>query len=78
MSRLKVVLNSEGVRALLRSREMMDVCASYANAAAGRLGEGYAVSTYTGKNRVNASIYTETIEAARENLESNTILKALR
>lgn len=78
MSKVEIVLNSEGVRALLRSDEMKIECEKRANEAAGRLGEGYEVTTHTGKNRVNASIIAESYEAKKDNMENNTILKALR
>ena len=77
MSNIKIELNSNGVKELLRSSEMMSVCEQYANRALGKLGEGYVVTTMTGKNRVNASIYAESHEAKKENSENNTILKAL-
>lgn len=78
MSNLKIVLNRAGVRALLRSEEMMQVCKNHANSALERLGPGYEVTTLTGKNRVNAEISAKTHKARKENLENNTILKALR
>ena len=78
MSSVRIELNSDGVRALLRSGEMMAECEKRANEAVGRVGAGYTVSTHTGKNRVNASIEAETYEAKRDNMENNTILKALR
>lgn len=77
MAKLKFELNKGGVRNLLRSKEMMDICSEYANNALGRLGDGYEVSTYSGKNRVNAEVYAETYAAKKENLKSNTILKAV-
>ncbi len=77
MANFKFVLNREGVRDLLRSKEMMDICSDYANSALGRLGSGYEVTTHTGANRVNAQVAAETFAAKRENLKSNTILKAV-
>lgn len=78
MAKTKVVLNRSGVRELLRSDEMKAICEEHANRALGQLGDGYAVTSMTGKTRVNASIYAESAEAKRENMENNTILKALR
>lgn len=77
MANFKFVLNREGVRDLLRSKEMMDICSDYANSALGRLGSGYEVTTHKGANRVNAQVAAETFAAKRENLKSNTILKAV-
>lgn len=78
MGEVKVELNREGVRALLRSPEMLAVCKGHADAARARLGAGYEVTTHTGKNRVNAQIAAKTSAARRKNAEDNTILKALR
>ena len=77
MSKVKIELNSNGVKELLKSSEMMAICEQHANRALSRLGEGYIVTTMTGKTRVNASIYAESYQAKKENSENNTILKAL-
>lgn len=78
MAKAKVVLNKNGVRELLQSDEMKAICEEHANRIVGRLGDGYTVSSMTGKTRVNASVYAESSAAKRENMENNTILKALR
>ena len=77
-NKVKVELNSDGVRELLQSAEMAAICREQAQAIANRAGDGYSVSTYTGATRVNASVITETIEAMRDNLKNNTLLKAVR
>ena len=71
-------LNSQGVRELLRSPEMMGICKEYADKAQSKLGDGYEVTTHTGKTRVNAQIKAETYKARKDNAKNNTILKALR
>ena len=71
-------LNSKGVRELLQSQEMMGICKQYASKAQSKLGEGYEVTTHTGKTRVNAQIKAETYKARKDNAENNSILKALR
>ncbi len=78
MGNVKIVLNGEGIRSMLRSDEMMRVCEEQAQKAVKKLGPGYEVSTHVGKTRVNASIAAVTSEAIQENYENNTILKALR
>lgn len=78
MSKVKVVLNREGVKNLLQSQEMQNYLANEANKVRNRLGEGYAQDSYVGKNRANAMVWAETYQAKKENLESNTILKALK
>ena len=74
----RIELNSEGVKSLLRSPEMMNVCKEYADNAQARLGDGYEVTTYTGKTRVNAQIAAETYAARKDNAKNNTIFKAVR
>ena len=76
-NKVKFELNRSGVRELLRSKEMLDICSEYANSALGKLGDGYEVSTHTGPNRVNAQIAAESFAAKRENLKSNSIIKAV-
>ena len=78
MAKVRIELNSDGIRELLRSGKMKAECEKRANEAVNKLGEGYTVTTHTGKNRVNASIIAETYQAKKDNLENNTILKALR
>lgn len=77
MAKVKFELNRAGVRELLRSKEMMDICSEYANNAVGRLGNGYEVTTHTGVNRVNAEVSAETFAAKRDNLKNNSIIKAV-
>ena len=74
----KIELNRQGVRELLQSAEMMDVCKEYAYRAKAKLGDGYEVSYQKGKNRVNASIAAVSRKAKRENLVKNTVLKAVK
>ena len=78
MAKFKFELNRDGVRQPMQSSEMMSVCESYARRAQGSLGDGYEVTTMTGKTRVNAQIAAVTYQAKKENSENNTILKSLR
>ena len=71
-------LNSQGVMELLKSQEMMCICKEYASKAQSKLGDGYEVTTHTGKTRVNAQIKAETYKARKDNAKNNSILKALR
>lgn len=73
---VKVVLNSAGVRELLKSNWIMGVCQEQADAMKARAGSGYATSQYTGANRVNVSVYPRTQAAYRKNMKENTLLKA--
>lgn len=78
MGKLKVALNAAGVRELLKSSEMQDICREHATAARSRCGDGYETDVFVGKNRVNAMVWAESVRAKRENAKHNTLLKALR
>lgn len=76
MSKVKFKLNRAGVRELMQSPEARSVVESYAHQIQGRAGNGYEVSTYVGKTRVNASVFAATPEALQDNYDNNTLLKA--
>lgn len=75
---LKVVLNSRGVREMLKSDEMLQICKDHAYAACSRLGEGHEVTYRKGKKRANAEVAAVSQRAKKENLRKNTIMKAVR
>lgn len=76
MSDFKFVLDRAGVRELMQSQEMQDVLVEYASQVADRAGDGYSV--YVGITRANVSVRTETEEAMADNLDHNTLEKAIR
>lgn len=79
MSKVKFKLNYKGVRELLLSPEMLNVVKKHADGIQQRAGDGYEVSAYaSGKTRVNASVRAITDKAIKDNLENNTLLKAMR
>lgn len=78
MSKIKFELNKAGVRDLMLSDEMLAVCDSYASKALASLGEGYEKNDYHGKTRVNVEVCAVSYQAKKENLENNTILKAVQ
>lgn len=79
MSSVKFKLKRSGVRELLRSQNAAAACAKFAGEVRERCGDGYEVTAYVGgKTRSNASIMAVTVEARRENMENNTLEKALR
>ena len=77
MAKIRIELNREGVRELLQSQAIMNVCEGYAKRARAQLKDGYQVTTMVGKNRVNAEIAAVAPSARRDNSENNSILKAL-
>lgn len=78
MSKFKFELNKKGVRELMQSEEMQAILKGKADNALNSLGEGYKSDTYVGKNRANAMVYADTYQAKKDNLENNSILKAVR
>lgn len=77
MSNIRVELNHDGIRAFLRSAETGKLVSSYAERAAERLGEGYKSDEKLMSTRAIASVYTDTDEARRANLQDNSLLKAV-
>ena len=77
MSKVKIELNRAGIGALLKSEEVRNCVKGIADQKAAQCGTGYASDSYVAGTRVIASVYTETAEAAKDNLENNTLLKAV-
>lgn len=72
-----VEINGAGLRSLMHSTEMAAICKEQADKICGRCGEGYATDTYHAQTRVIASVYTDDFKAMKDNLENNTMLKAM-
>ena len=77
MSKVEIVLNSAGIREMLQSAEMQALLGEKATEIAGRCGEGYASDTYMTPGRAIASVFAESKEAIKDNLDNNTILRTL-
>ena len=78
MSKVRIELNSAGIRELLRSTEMQELLEEKAEEIAGRCGEGYASDRYLTGGRAVASAFTESREAYQDNLDNNTLLRSLQ
>lgn len=76
MAKMKFELNHAGVAQLMQSPEMRSIIEAEASGIQGRAGEGYDVRY--GRDRVTAFVETGTAEAAQDNLDNNTLLKAVR
>lgn len=76
--KVRIKLNRKGVKELLKSEEMQAICKEHAQAALSRLGDGYEVTSRVGKTRCNSEVAAVTRKAKKENMEKNTILKALK
>lgn len=75
MAKVVVKLNSQGVRELLHAAG--EPCLKLAKEAAEKCGEGYTAEKRTYPERTGAVVKAATYEAARDNLQNNTILKAV-
>lgn len=74
MSKVRIELNSPGIRALLRSPEMQAVLKDRADAVKDRCGEGY--EAYVAPTRAVAVVETASRAAYDDNAARNTLLKA--
>ena len=77
MDKVKIKLNSSGIRQLLKSEEMGQMLKQQAEQVRARCGSGYSTDLYQASSRVIAGIFAETAEAAKQNSRENTLLKAL-
>lgn len=78
MSKKIFKLNRNGVRELMKSDGMQAKLKDKATAIANRCGVGYESDIHVGKNRANAMVYADLYQAKKDNMENNTILKAVR
>lgn len=77
MDKVKIELNSSGIRQLLKSEEMGQMLKQQAEQVRVRCGSGYSTDLYQASSRVIAGVFAETAEAAKQNSRENTLLKAL-
>lgn len=71
-------LNRAGVRQLMQSAEMQSVLRDKASQIQNRCGDGYEHDIMVGRNRANAMVSASTYAAKRDNMDNNTLLKAVR
>ena len=71
-------LDYKGVGELLKSEAMQTILNEYATNIKNRCGDGYEQDIYVGKNRANAMVSATTYQAKKDNLDNNTLLKAVK
>ena len=69
MAKNELVLNDEGIQALLKSKEIQDVLLGEAKKLSNRAGYGDSVDTYVGKTRANASVRSFNNSSKNKNLK---------
>lgn len=67
----------DNVVELLTSQEMQAILAGYGKAVQTRAGSGYVGEAKVYKKRAAYNVSAETVRAKRDNLNNNTLLKAL-
>ena len=79
MNKVEIQLNTEGVNELLRRPDTVQMISEFGNEMADQLGEGYQCRTGFGAKdgRVHVWVMAASDKAKQENLENNTILKAM-
>lgn len=79
MNKVEIVLNTEGVNELLRRADTVQMIKEFGDEMAEKLGDGYQNRTGFGAmdGRAHAWVMAVSNKAKKENLENNTILKAM-
>ena len=74
----RVELDYNGIGQLMRSEGMADAVSRKADEITARAGSDYAYRLHNTGQRQAANIYPASLEAWKDNLENNTLLKVLR
>lgn len=79
MNKVEIVLNYDGVNELLRRADTTQMISEFGQEMVAKLGDGYQCRTGFGAKdgRVHAWVMAVSNKAKRDNLENNTILKAM-
>lgn len=70
-------LNLPGLNELMKSQEMQAVLTQAGNAVASAAGGDYGVRTHVASFVAIANVYPDSAKAAKDNMENNTLVKAL-
>lgn len=80
MSKVRFELDENGLRSLLKSTEMQSICLEYATRTqqtAEASASGYVVEPRNYPERSGYAVRANTYKARKDNLDNNTLLKAL-
>lgn len=78
MSSVKIELNTANIGALLKSNEMQNLLQNEANRIQSSLGSQYSTDTKLMSTRVIASVYTTDKDAIEDNLNNDSMIKAMK
>lgn len=77
MSKIKLELNSQGVRELLHDPNILSVCKDCADNVLSAAGEGYKEESRNYPDRGGYAVKVDSAKTYYQNLKNNTLLKAL-
>ena len=77
MGNVRIELNEKAVGDLLKGPEMQAYLLSLAEQKAELCGEGYEASVFVAETRAVGKVRAKTKAAKKDNMENNTLLKAL-
>lgn len=77
MSNVKVKLNYKGFNELRKDASIIGLCGQKANEAVSKLGEGYDAKKVSYSNRDGYIVKATTVKAAKDNLDNNSLAKAV-
>ena len=75
---LKIELNEQGIREMLKSPEMQSILNEHADNALSRLGDGYEKESKLTQRRAKVYILATSPKTFYKHMETNEILKSLR
>lgn len=75
--KVTIQLKSAGVRELLKSPGIANQCMTIAQSVKQKAGDGYEAQSRNYPERTGAAVVAVTKEAIQDNLENNTLLRAL-
>lgn len=78
MAKVKIVLNSAGIRELLKSQEAGAICMEYAGQIQQRAGEHFEAEARRYPERTGAAVYPSDAEGYFDNLKNNTLLRSMK
>lgn len=78
MNNMKIKLSYSGIGQMLRGPEMKAMVEEYGAAAVERAGEGYGCRVHNTGQRQACDVIPKTAAAYRDNLNRNTLMKAVK
>ena len=78
MAKVKFKLNLKGLNELMKSEEMQNILEETGKRVAKNAGKDYGTRVHLASFVAIANVYPDSKEAAKDNYNNNTLLKALR